>query len=73
MPSYTREDALALLHEYTRSESLRRHALQVEASMRAYARKYGGDEETWGIVGMSAQITETFRRIVRSCTRITKH
>jgi putative nucleotidyltransferase with HDIG domain len=52
MTGYTRADALALLHEYTQSEALRRHALQVEASMRAYARKYGGDEETWGIVGL---------------------
>ncbi len=49
---FTRDDALALLHEYTQSEALRRHALAVEASMRAYARKFGGDEETWGIVGL---------------------
>jgi len=49
---FTRADALALLHEFTQSEALRRHALGVEASMRAYARKYGGDEETWGIVGL---------------------
>jgi putative nucleotidyltransferase with HDIG domain len=50
--SFTRADALALLHEYTQSEALRRHAIGVEASMRACARKYGGDEETWGIVGL---------------------
>jgi putative nucleotidyltransferase with HDIG domain len=50
--TFTRDDALALLHEFTQSEALRRHALGVEASMRAYARKYGEDEETWGMVGL---------------------
>lgn len=49
---YERADALALLHQLTESESLRKHGLAVEASMRAYARKLGGDEETWGIVGL---------------------
>jgi putative nucleotidyltransferase with HDIG domain len=49
---HTRDDALALLHEFTQSDSLRRHGLGVEASMRAYARRYGGDEETWAIVGL---------------------
>lgn len=48
----TRPDALTLLHEYTQSESLRKHALAVEACMRAYARKFGGDEEKWGITGL---------------------
>jgi putative nucleotidyltransferase with HDIG domain len=48
----TREEALALLHEYTKSENLRKHGLGVEAAMRAYARKYDGDEDTWGIVGL---------------------
>src|SRR5437870_2552758 len=47
-----REEALALLHEYTQSESLRKHAYAVEAAMRAYARKLGGDEEQWGLVGL---------------------
>ena len=47
-----RQSSLALLHEYTRTESLRNHALAVEAAMRAYARKFGEDEETWGIVGL---------------------
>jgi putative nucleotidyltransferase with HDIG domain len=48
----TRDEALALLHEYTESESLRKHALAVEAAMRAYARRYGEDEERWGLVGL---------------------
>lgn len=47
-----RENALALMHEFTPSEALRKHMYAVEAAMRAYARKYGEDEETWGIVGI---------------------
>lgn len=47
-----RDDALALLHEHTKTDSLRKHALGVEAAMRHYARKYGEDEEKWGIVGL---------------------
>src|SRR5947209_17862729 len=47
-----RNEAWSLLCEYTRSESLRKHALAVEACMRAYARKFGEDEEKWGIVGL---------------------
>ena len=47
-----RESAWGLLTEYTQSESLRKHALAVEACMRAYARRLGGDEETWGIAGL---------------------
>ena len=47
-----RESAWCLLTEFTQSESLRRHALAVEACMLAYARKLGGDEELWGIVGL---------------------
>jgi len=41
-----------LLTEFTHSESLRKHALAVEACMRAYARKAGADEELWGMVGL---------------------
>src|ERR1035438_2899172 len=41
-----------LLTEFTQSESLRKHALAVEACMRAYARKAGADEELWGLVGL---------------------
>ncbi|HTU24184.1 MAG TPA: HD domain-containing protein [Pirellulales bacterium] len=47
-----RAEAYALVCEYTQSESLRRHMLAVEAAVRAYARKFGADEETWGIVGL---------------------
>jgi putative nucleotidyltransferase with HDIG domain len=48
----TRETTLALMHEYTASESLRKHMLAVEGAMRAYARKFGEDEERWGAVGL---------------------
>src|SRR5215831_6186734 len=47
-----RAAAWCLLTEFTQSESLRKHALAVEACMRAYARKYDGDEELWGVVGL---------------------
>jgi putative nucleotidyltransferase with HDIG domain len=47
-----RESAWSLLTEYTESESLRKHALSVEACLRAYARKYGEDEQLWGITGL---------------------
>ncbi len=47
-----RAEAWGLLTEFTQSESLRKHALAVEACMRAYARKFGGDEEVWGVVGL---------------------
>jgi predicted hydrolase (HD superfamily) len=48
----TRDDALALMHEYTPSDALRKHMYAVEAAMRAYARQHGEDEETWGVVGI---------------------
>ena len=48
----TRQEAWKLLNEYTRGEGLIKHALAVEAAMRAYARKFGGDEEKWGLVGL---------------------
>lgn len=47
-----RQAAWGLLCEYTKSEGLRKHGLAVEAAMRHFARKYGEDEETWGIVGL---------------------
>ena len=46
----TREDAINLLHEYTKTDSLRRHALGVEQAMRKMAEKYHGDPDEWGIL-----------------------
>ena len=48
----SRDDTLALMHEYTASDSLRKHMLAVEGAMRAYARKFGEDEERWGLAGL---------------------
>ncbi|HEY9228327.1 MAG TPA: HD domain-containing protein [Gemmatimonadaceae bacterium] len=48
----TRSDALALVHEHTASESLRKHMLAVEAAMRAYAEHFGEDPERWGLAGL---------------------
>lgn len=47
-----RQEAWALLCEWTQSEALRKHALGVEAAMRAMAGKYGGDVEMWGLTGL---------------------
>jgi putative nucleotidyltransferase with HDIG domain len=47
-----RQDARELLDEYTQGVSLIRHALAVEAAMQAYARKFGEDEERWGVAGL---------------------
>jgi len=47
-----RSAAWELLCEYTKNENLRKHALAVEACLRAYARKFGEDEEAWGVVGL---------------------
>ena len=47
-----RQASWCLLTEFTHSESLRKHALAVEACMRAYARKFSSDEELWGVVGL---------------------
>ena len=52
MSGYDRAAAWELLCEYTQTEPLRKHALAVEAAMRAYAANYGGDEEQWAIVGL---------------------
>lgn len=48
----TRPEALEILHEYTKSESLRRHALQVEVCVAAYARHFGEDEEKWRVTAL---------------------
>ena len=48
----SREETLALVHEYTASDSLRKHMLAVEAAMRAYAAKFGEDPERWGLTGL---------------------
>jgi putative nucleotidyltransferase with HDIG domain len=47
-----RQHAWDLLCEYTKNENLRKHAMAVEAAMRAYARRFGEDEELWAVVGL---------------------
>lgn len=51
-PGVRREEVIALLHEHTENPGLRKHALAVEAAMRAYARRLGGDEALWGATGL---------------------
>jgi putative nucleotidyltransferase with HDIG domain len=52
MTSLARDDALALVHEYTASDSLRKHMLAVEGTMRAYAERFGEDADQWGLCGL---------------------
>ncbi len=52
MSDWTRDRALALMHEYTAGEPLRRHMYAVELAMRAMAERYGEDPDTWGLVGL---------------------
>src|SRR5262249_2185188 len=47
-----RDDAWTLLTEYTRSESLLKHAMAVEAAVRGYARRFGEDEDDWGVTAL---------------------
>ncbi len=64
-----RTEALALMQEYTPSEALRKHMYAVEGAMRAYARKHGEDEESWGIVGLMHDFDyERFPNDARSAT-----
>lgn len=48
----THDEALSLMHEYTQSDSLRKHMYAVEAAMRAYAKKFDENEDEWGLVGL---------------------
>lgn len=50
--SWTRDRALAIVHEYTASDALRKHMYAVEAAMRTMATKYGADPDEWGLVGL---------------------
>jgi putative nucleotidyltransferase with HDIG domain len=52
MPQPTRAEAWELVCEWIESDSLRKHVLAVEAAMRAYARRFGGDEELWGVTAL---------------------
>ena len=52
MATLSRDDAWALLTEWTHGDSLRKHALAVEAAVRGYARRFGEDEEAWGVVAL---------------------
>jgi putative nucleotidyltransferase with HDIG domain len=68
-PLPSRESALSLMHEYTASDSLRKHMLAVEAAMRAYAAKYGEDVERWGLAGLMHDFDyERFPNATRSAT-----
>lgn len=50
--TFTRDQALAIVHEHVKNENLRRHMYATEAAMRAYAAKYDGQPDEWGIVGL---------------------
>ncbi len=68
-PLPARADALALVHEYTASDSLRKHMLAVEAAMRACAERAGADVERWGLAGLVHDFDyERFPNAARSPT-----
>src|SRR5690348_3898068 len=50
--AHTREEAWQILNEFTKAPHLVKHALGAETALRAFAPRYGGDTETWGIVGL---------------------
>src|SRR5256885_2971852 len=52
MTRMTRDEALALLHEYVKSPALISHCKGVEAALRAYAPRYGGEPDLWGLAGL---------------------
>jgi putative nucleotidyltransferase with HDIG domain len=65
----SRADALALMQEYTASESLRKHMLSVETAMRAYAVRFGEDPERWGLAGLMHDFDyERYPNATRSAT-----
>ena len=60
----TREQAWELLNEYTKNPNLIKHALAVETGMRAYARRFGEDEEQWGVVGLISNSKYGPKRVI---------
>jgi putative nucleotidyltransferase with HDIG domain len=67
--TWTRDRALALVHEYTQSDALRKHMYAVELAMRAMAEREGADPEAWGIVGLLHDFDyERFPNAARSAT-----
>ncbi|MGC9311805.1 MAG: HDIG domain-containing metalloprotein [Sediminispirochaetaceae bacterium] len=69
MEKLTRDDAWNLLTEYVQSENLLKHSIAVEAVMRQLARKYGEDEEKWGVVGLAHDV-DYERYPDQHCTRV---
>jgi len=68
-PLPSRADALALMQEFTASDSLRKHMLSVEAAMRAYASHFGEDPERWGLAGLIHDFDyERYPNATRSAT-----
>ncbi len=66
---FTRDEALALMHEYTASDALRKHMYAVEIAMRAMAEKHDADPDAWGIVGLLHDFDyERFPNAARSPT-----
>lgn len=52
LPGMTRDEAVALLHEWVENPGLRNHMFAVEAALRSYAERMGGDPDTWGLAGL---------------------